>query len=166
MIIKEMVINENDPSFLLHKDIYLPRELTKRCLGLQRAMSMSHPRMADNHVEEHFESRAKRYGYGEKDLRAFILQLPSNPIEPFEVEISIREDGAIYVSKFCVRGYYKDGVDLAVAFLPLYTHGLGHPDFVVKTAWCNKSDDLHSTLRSEQYSNEDDIKHLKMKKLI
>lgn len=157
---------KNDPSwptFLLHKDIFIPEEIVKRCINLQKGLEN---RYISAHVLGHFYDDAKRYGYEREDLIKFLDNLETNQIEPFEVQIAQRDDGAVYVQKYCVRGPWKNGVNISVVIGPNYEYGMNHPQQKIITAWCNSSGDLHSTLNQQRYNNQHDIRWLNMKRVI
>lgn len=161
---KESWDTSEEPTYLLHKDVALPKEIAKRCRGLQRALKDN--MYLSDHIRDHFEEDVCRYGYKEKDIIEFLNRACENPIDPFEVRVAVRSDGAVYVRKYCIRGEYKDGNDLACVLYPEYNHGVLRPRQEVRTAWVNDEDDIHATLDTAKYNTAEDIKGLNLKRVI
>jgi len=132
---------------LYHNEVYMPANVlavAKGKMGGMNAVRLS------RHIIDWLEGtsgenalREKKHSFTKQELMEAIRVIRDTAPNPFEVEVVNGE-----VVKFCVRQPLNDDLDITVVI------GIDKNSsvmYVVKTAWVNRNDDIHSTLDSSKY---------------
>lgn len=127
-------------SDLYHIEVYMPQEYIDSSLSSQRALGTY--RFSYHLKKRLFGDRDYKHALNNKVLVQCINSLRLSPIVPFEIEV---DDGEVV--KLVVRVPYTEENDVSIAIQLNSSNGCP----LIKTAWLNDKNDVHTTLDTTKY---------------
>lgn len=125
---------------LYHIEVYMPQEYIDSSLSSQRTLGTY---KFSYHLKKRlFGDRDYKHALNNKALVQCINNLRSSPTVPFEIEV---DDGEIV--KLVVRVPYTEENDVSIAIQLNSSYGCP----LIKTAWLNDRNDIHTTLDTTKY---------------
>lgn len=137
----------NSYDLLLHEEVYMPTEVIKTALLLQKSIKNQYSRHL---LMDRLANTDYKHNYTDEDLQKAIERLRENPIKPFEVGLN-KYGGKLYLDKQCVRLSYDNFVDICIV-----VSGNG----IVITAWLNDKMDTHKTLNKWRYNTKEEYERI------
>lgn len=126
---------------LLHIEKNIPEYVLKTVLSIEQRINTDNIKFS-RHIQEHFANPNMKHDYTSAGLMECIESLKTNPVKPFEIEVS-QENGRVFLTKYVVRVPYDKKYDISIAIR-------GN---MVVTAWLNRHDDTHKTLDLSKYAD-------------
>jgi hypothetical protein len=127
---------------LLHIEKNIPVKVLKRVENIQRKLDVGQM-VLSRHIQEHLEGGDHKHGYTKEGLMSCLKTLSTNPVDPFEVEVDVKDANSFYITKYVVRVPYDSKRDISVSIR-------GNK---IITAWLNQVDDIHHTLDLSKYDD-------------
>lgn len=137
---------------LYHIDVYMPNELIEQVNHLKDSIE-------DYRFSYHLRTQMedandkKHYINDERDFLDALNRMEEKQYLPFEVE-TFENGGTVLVTKFVVRVPYDKKRDITLVIAPK-----GEDIAVIKTAWLNFKNDVHSTLDESRYEPKPSLKN-------
>lgn len=125
---------------LLHIEKNIPEKVLKVVKNLQEKLNPD-TLVLSRHIQEHLERGDRKHSYNREGLFKALKSLKTNPVEPFEVEVELKDNNKFWVNKYVVRLQYDTTYDISISIRGK----------MVITAWLNRFDDTHFTLDLSKY---------------
>jgi len=122
---------------LLHSEVFMPKWVKETVMAKERKIRNAY---LSKHCEDNLFISNFKHDIEREKLLGIVNSLKTNPVMPFEVEIT--KDGTNYnVTKIVIRTNYNDERDISIVLR-------GN---MIVTAWLNYKIDEHKTLDESKY---------------
>ena len=122
---------------LLHSEVFMPKWVKETVLEKEKSIKNSY---LSKHCEDNLFISNFKHNIEREKLLTIVNSLKTNPVLPFEVEIT--KDGTTYnITKIVVRTSYDDKRDISIVLR----------ENMIVTAWLNYKIDEHKTLDESKY---------------
>ena len=122
---------------LLHSEVFMPKWVKETVMAKERKIRNAY---LFKHCEDNLFISNFKHDIEREKLLEIVNSLKTNPVMPFEVEIT--KDGTNYnVTKIVIRTNYNDERDISIVLR----------ENMIVTAWLNYKIDEHKTLDESKY---------------